>query len=192
MKRCAFALVLAGCIAATLQAQTTTMSFAGLKWGSTRESVKQSLSPLGYAFTKLDEDGDLDYTGELVGYPATMFFFFTPNDALVMVEIHIRTPNNKTRETYKEMKETLTEKYGQPSDDFHFFQPPYFEGDGYEDQAFRLGKATFPSFWKHPGKTGNEMASLEITPALNLEVGYEAPGWHEELIRRKAKLTKVF
>jgi hypothetical protein len=192
VKRSAFALVLAGCIAAKLPAQTTTMSFAGLQWGSTRESVKQALAPLGYTFIKLDEDGDLDYKGELLGYPATMYFFFTPSGALTKVEMTIITPKTKNRETYNEMKEMLIQKYGQPMEDFHFFSSPYYEGDGYEDQAFRLGKATFSTYWKHPGKTGNEMASLEITPGLNIRVGYEAPGWHDEVARRKAILTKVF
>ncbi len=108
-----------------------------------------------------------------------------PQYGVGKIVVTILTPDQHARETYKDMKQTLTTKYGPPQQAFEFFSDPYYEGDGYEDQAIKLGKGHFGAFWDNG-------LQLNVTEKLNLNVAYESPTWADEAGRRKSKSTRAF
>jgi len=174
-------------------AQQQTYTFASLPWGASTAAVKQGMSEQGLAFTKIDEDGDLNFKGTLVGYSATAAALMNPAGQLVKTIVLIYVDDAKSRQEYRAMKDVLTTKYGAPSDCFEYFKSPYKEGDGYEEQAIKLSKGVFMCFWGDPSHAaGNSSMSLQITTKLNLELTYEGPAWHTEYERRKAKETRAF
>jgi hypothetical protein len=92
------------------------------------------------------------------------------------------------------MKAVLVKKYGEPTQDFAFFQRPYFEGDGYEEQAIRLGKGHFSCYWTPPkdSKVRGDTLALNLTERLTVKITYESSNWGEEAERRNANRTKIF
>lgn len=48
---------------------------------------------------------------------------------------------------YNDIRDSYIGKYGMPAKDYHFFDSPYYEGDGYEMQAVRLEKCNYLCFW---------------------------------------------
>ena len=52
----------------------------------------------------------------------------------------------------------LSAKYGDPSRNVERFSNPYYEGDGYEFQALRIGKCTYTSIFNV--SNGNVMLSM--------------------------------
>ena len=157
--------------------------FADLKWGASTASVRSQLAAKGFD-TEIDSDGDVKFKGRLIGYPAVGWAVLVSN-RLLKVEAIIVTPDNKARQAYSEMKEVLIGKYGSPTGKYEFFTKPYYEGDGHEGQALRLGKATFTLFW------GNAL-SMGITEKLTVQLTYESPEWSAESARRKKRGTEVF
>jgi hypothetical protein len=174
-------------------AQQRSLTFASIPWGAGAAAVKQGMSQQGLTFTKIDEDGDLNFKGTLVGYSATAIALLNPAGQLVKTIVLIYVDDAKARQEYRDMKDVLSTKYGAPSNCFEYFKSPYEEGDGYEEQAIKLSKAVFTCFWGDPSHaTGDGSISLEITTKLNLRLEYEGPNWHADLERRKAKETKAF
>ena len=157
--------------------------FADIQWGTSKEEVRKQLTVKGFSPGALDKDGDFKFKGSLLGYNMQGLALFSDNK-VVKIIVRIITPDNKAIDTYRSMKGILTDKYGKPEEDFNFFKKPYYEGDGYEEQAIRLGKATFASFW--PG------IMLEINEMLTVQVIYESDAWKAELKKRKASVNNVF
>jgi hypothetical protein len=201
MKHILLGLFLVGCLAVPTAGASSddkpeaskSFQFAGIPWGSDTGTVKEKMMAAGFTFKKQDEDGDLVFEGSVLGYDARAYCLMAQGRA-VKVMITIYTPDNKARETYNEMKGLLAKKYGE-GQYFKSFDPPYDEGDGYEDQAIGLGKAHFDSFWgEHKGEAGTypEGLFLTITEELTVRVSYESSDWGAEADRRKAKETKAF
>jgi hypothetical protein len=83
------------------------------------------------------------------------------------------------------MKTTLSKKYGPAQKSFQFFSAPYYDGDGYEETAFRVGKATFASYWHSPTNQ-NAGIALDITKSMVVSVQYESDTWSQELDKLNA------
>ena len=158
-------------------------TFADIQWGASKEEVRKQLTVKGFSPGALDKDGDFKFEGSLLGYKTQGLALFSDSKVAKIV-VRILTPNNKAIDTYGSMKGILADKYGKPEKDFKFFIKPYYEGDGYEEQAIRLGKATFASFW--PG------ILLEINEVLTVQVNYESDAWEAEVKKRKASANSVF
>lgn len=71
---------------------------------------------------------------------------------------------------YTDIVDIYTEKYGIPSDTYHFFSSPYYEGDGYEIQALKRDKCTYRNFWMNL-EYGN--IEVSMTKNANIKIGYE-------------------
>ena len=180
-------------IPSLMVAQQQRYSFANIPWGASAEVVRQGMSEQGLTFTRVDEDGDLNFKGTLVGYSAGAVALMNPAGQLVKTIVLIYVDDAKARQEYRATKDVLTTKYGAPTNCFEYFKSPYEEGDGYEEQAIKLSKAVFTCFWGDPSHAaGNGSISLEITTKLNLRLEYEGPNWHADFERRKAKATKAF
>lgn len=157
--------------------------FADLKWGSTRTEVTKQLPSKGFPSIKTDEDGDLQFEGMLLGQKTIGFAIFT-KQGLQKVQLTMLTPDHKVISIYRDLKKTLINKYGTPSNTYEYFKKPYYEGDGYEEQALRLGKARFSAFW-------NKDMYIEITEKLNIRITYESENWDDESKKRKAQEASV-
>jgi len=160
-------------------AQAQSPLFADIKWGSTVEEVKRQLIGKGFKPTATDKDGDLKFEGKLLGETMAGWAMFS-NKKLAKVFIVLATPDRRAIDKYNEVRKVLVEKYGDPSDTFKMFRRPYYEGDGYEEQAIRLGKARYSTFW------GNGLY-VAITDRLAVTITYESDEWGEEGDRRRAK-----
>jgi hypothetical protein len=167
--------------------------FADMKWGIPIAEAKQILMSEGFKVS-VDEDGDLKFDGTLLDTKAGGFALFA-GGKLSKVIVILVTRDQDARKTYSDMKEVLTKKYGPPTNDYAFFTKPYYEGDGYEEQAIRLGKGKFACYWLNAPKgstSEGDSLGLKITERLTVEIDYESPWWGSEADRRKAKGTRVF
>lgn len=105
------------------------------------------------------------------------------------------TPDHKAISTYDELSKTLEEKYGKPSDRYRHFTTPYFEGDGYEQQAIRLGKGLLASYWIGGEGSQKEKVGalgLSVTEKLTVLISYESAEWKRESDKRRAKRDQIF
>lgn len=161
-----------------------TTTFADMKWGTPIAEVKRILSSKGFT-TNIDDEGDLRFEGTLMSVKSVGFALMTEGK-LSKVIVNLATPEKDARKTYTDMKEVLTKKYGEPSKCFEYFSRPYYEGDGYEEQAIRVGKGVFACFWNE------QLISVEITDKLIVRIAYESQSWSQEADRRKAKKTSIF
>lgn len=161
------------------------MNFADIPWGSSQQEVTKKFKSLGFKAGPPDKDNDIRYDGgTLIGTKAIAFAFFS-DAKLAKITIALLPQNHKSISTYEEMKEILIKKYGPPDVNFEEFQSPYYKGDGYEEQAIRLGKGTFFSSWK-------SRVAVTINENLAVAIMYESPSWPQESDRRKSDHTKVF
>ncbi len=157
-------------------------NFADIPWGARAQEVKSFLSSKSFNPGVVDKDGDIPFSGELAGHRLSGHVMFA-NDGAQKITFGLATPNNQARSVYRDLRQSLIEKYGKPSRSHEFFQKPYYSGDGYEDQAIRLGKGTFATYWFIEG--GGALA-IQITERLAVRIAYEGPGWGAEVDKRKA------
>ncbi len=177
-----FFLVLLLCLSPLSRAESPT--FADIRWGANADEVRKQLTSKGFIPGATDKDGDFKFEGSLVGYKAQGLAFFA-GTKIVKVTVRLITPDNKAISAYQSMKDILSKKYGAPSNDFSIFKRPYYDGDGYEEQAIRLGKATISSYWA-------SALGLEIHESLTVQMNYESDAWEGEYARRKAREASVF
>jgi len=169
--------------------------FAKLPWGANPEKVKMVLRKK-YKLT--DElNGDLLYSGTILGNDVLIRTFFNKNKKLVKVRVVLEPSEGKVIDTYNEFKEILTEKYGPPKDVYEYFDEPYRKGDGFEEQAIKLGKGHFACFWPHANDSSNlalyvDYVDVDWGRELIIIISYESKDWGEEYKRRKDKETSDF
>ncbi len=165
-------------------------NFADMEWGLPSAEVRQILDSKGFKVSA-DTDGDLKFEGALLSTEVVGWALLA-RDKLAAVTVNFITRDQDARRTYADMRDVLAKKYGTPSNNFKFFRKPYYDGDGYEDQAIKLGKATFACYWvgSEKGKEGD--LAINITEQLTVEIRYEAPFWAQEAARRKEKGTRIF
>lgn len=163
--------------------------FANIPWGSNGTTIKQLLADQGMNFVEVDTDGDYKFKGTLSGYEAVVWGLMA-NGGVAKFSITLFTPDEKATQAYRDMKSTLTTKYGAPADLVESFDAPYREGDGREEQAIRQDKGHFLALWRQRVGSDTSYLGLQITEKLNLFLAYESPNWSAELDRRRAKLAK--
>src|SRR5262245_29223388 len=113
---CSFLLLACFCASAYSQ----DFRFAELRWGSSTSDVRAQLSKQGFSNILIDKDGDVTFDGTLLGYKSRGFALFG-SDGLVKVLVSIFVPDKDVRDKYRQLKESLVQKYGKPTDNFEFF-----------------------------------------------------------------------
>jgi hypothetical protein len=161
--------------------------FADIPWGASKETVAARLAAAKFPIYKTDNDGDYWFKGSMLGQQVQGFVIFRSGRAAKIV-FSLLTPDSEAREIYTDLKRALTAKYGKPDSDFAFFNSPYYEGDGYEESAIKLGKGTFSAFWTSNTEQFGSM-HVSIEKNLTVMVRYEAPDWGDEADRRRARDT---
>jgi hypothetical protein len=161
--------------------------FADIPWRSNVATVTRLLTARGFEPNAPDKDGDIMFRGQLMGHKIIGLALFTSN-GLQKITVTLVTPDNRARPVYRDLRKTLIDKYGPSSKSYEFFQRPYYDGDGYEDQAIRLGKGHFASVWQKQG----QVLGLSITERLTVRIAYEGPQWGEAVDQRRSKERSVF
>lgn len=168
--------------------------FMGIKIDGNKDIVINQFKAKGFKLSPTN-DIKLNYTsmeGIVNGKSMELLICHTPTSKLVW-KVIVTLPKQSTwsdlKSEYEKYKDILVKKYGQPSNDFHFFSSPYDEGDGYEMTAVALEKCTYSSYFTNEGNS----ISIEVTKWKEVDISYENE--KNRLIKNKEKEaldTKVF
>ena len=153
----------------------TTRSFADLVWASREKDVILKLRERGYEFEERTTSGDPRFVGKTAGEAASVIAMMCKG-RLAKLAVRLLTADQHARGAYTTMKYALTNKYGNPSEDF--------DGDGLSRRRGAL-KAN----WLHP--LGYSL-SVSVSEDLCVDVVYESPLWELEHPRRIARVTRDF
>lgn len=164
---------------------TESFTFANIPWESSPNNVKEILSKR-YNFIKQDNDGDLFFNGSIKSVPVTIVAIIA-NKKLVRIIISIEPENNLYRYTYRNFRDLLIEKYGQPIEDNEFYSSPYENGDGYEEQAIRNNKGFISTKW--PKASDGSTIGMQSRNNLTIALFYDTKAGEEEEKRRASKTT---
>lgn len=170
----------------TLEARAAFV-FSDIPWNAPGEVVVKKLKDAGFKQIKKDKKGDYAFQGNLLGHDAAGMAMFAQG-RLVRVIVMMTTPEETIHETYSQVREVLLNKYGKPVQTLAQFVEPFHQGDGYESEAIRSGKAVFLTQWNDDG----QQLTVNITSGLMVGVAYDSPDWPAELERRKAKGSAAF
>jgi hypothetical protein len=174
----------------------TLEGFLGVKFGSTIEEATKILSAkpgfkVNREFSKPDILAFTD--APFAGRKSFLICLAFVNNKF-HTGFAIIAPNLESQliELYNGIKEELNEKYFKTTSDFKSFKYPYEDGDGHEETAIKLGKASFSSFWnfKNPKGTNDEnnIISLEITESMKVKLTYQDGILiHEQVDKAKKK-----
>jgi hypothetical protein len=164
------------------------IAFAGVAWGSAVDSVRKVMIERGFTLDKVDEAGDLQFTGTVLGEQSIVFALFNTERELVKWSVVLVTPDDRTLARYRELKTQLTERYGDPFGELEEWKFPYDGGDhvGHEEMAIRRGKAELMAGWQTP-VTSFPSVVIEVTDGMTVRASYEGPGWKAEADHRQAK-----
>ena len=184
MKKLLFA---AFAILITLNARASFV-FSDIPWNAPGEVVVKKLKDAGFKQVKKDKkSGDYSFRGDLLGHDAAGMAMFAQG-RLVRVIVMLTTPEETIHETYSQVRQVLLNKYGKPVQTLAQFVEPFHQGDGYESEAIRSGKAIFLTQWSDD----DQQLTVNITSGLMVGVAYDSPGWPAELERRKSKGSAAF
>jgi len=163
------------------------IAFADIPWGSSAAAVKAQMQERGFAFEKIDNAGDLKFTGLIAGEPATIYALRTSDDKLVKWSIAVRPADRPIVTYYRDLKRALAGLYGAPLADIESWTFPYQNGGhvGYEEDAIRVGKGTLRAGWT----TGGDLPGvvIQVNDRLVVQAQYEGPGWNEEADKRRTQ-----
>jgi hypothetical protein len=181
LSRLLFSLMMMGVAVETASGQD--ILFADIPWNSNVSLVKDALVSKGYTFVKKDVDGDLIFEKQAFGYKSRFMALLSPENGLVKWSISIPTPDPKAFDAYDVVVAQMQRKYGKPDFSLENYESPYEKGDGYEEQAVKLGKATIATVWKNTGEDG---VGVQISENLAVIIFYESRFWIKEADRRGA------
>lgn len=153
IKKCLLALLFCFASGVALFAQDSIkhMEFRGIPIDGDMSSFVNQLNQLGY--TGSIENGMAMLTGKFGGKDVTVAVYASERSSLVY-QVIVVFPNETSwyslKSYYRELKNSLSTKYGAPYNSNEYFSSPYHEGDGYEMSAVRLGKVHYVSRFSTP------------------------------------------
>lgn len=136
------------------------LEFKGIEITGTIDNVIEKLKKAGYTLAEKDEDGAV-LDGTFANEDCQLLVSLTPKTKKVYsISVFFNKKDSwySLKADYKELKQSLKNKYDIRPDDDEFFIDPYYEGDGYELQALRLSKCIYRSKY--------ELNDGEITLAI--------------------------
>jgi len=152
------------------------MSFKGVEMNTDLVTFVNKLVEQGIKI-KEHKLGDISYTytlsGAFAGYSNCEIFVFGKKDKTLVYKVVVYLPEDNSwysiKSDYNKLKEAYIKKYGAPSEDFHFFSSPYYEGDGYELTAIKIEKCYYSTFWTFDYGT----IYTEISKYCQIKIVYE-------------------
>ena len=120
-------------------------TFAGATFGVPTTEVVAQLRDNGVEVEQ--NDTEYAYFREIGG--RLYFIILSDSSKGTINDIYAMTSgNNNQYITYKIIKKDVSYVYDSPTKESELFMYPYYDGDGYEDQAIILGKAAIFCEWK--------------------------------------------
>jgi len=151
MKTVAFLLVFF--IPVTFFAQTNKPApeFNGVKVDSTMDYCVKQYVAKGFTPKQSTNKNVTILKGTLGSDEVELFVVATPSTHRVW-KVSVYFPKeddwSSLKDKFNSIKGLLTNKYGEPDKDYHFFSSPYEEGDGYEMTAVGAEKCNYFTYWK--------------------------------------------
>lgn len=147
------------------------IKFMGIPIDGSIISFVEKLKTKGLV-VKNKENGVYVLSGKFASYDnAEIFVFSTPKTNIVF-KVVVYLPEKKTwssiKSQYSDMVDLYSQKYALTAH-FEYFMSPYYEGDSYEEQAVKLEKAIWSSFFKCDGGA----IAVEISKYMQLKIAYE-------------------
>jgi hypothetical protein len=165
MKSC---LIAAAVFLAAVSARAA-ITFAGIPWNTPAQTVVRKLTAAGFTVAKKPDHGDYRFRGKLLNHDAAGVAIMS-DGKVVRVFVMLAAPDDAARETYEELRKVLIAKYGAPAKTVRSFEEPFHEGDGYEAEAIRSGKANFATQWID----GGDALVLNIASGKSLALTYDS------------------
>ena len=147
----------------------------GITLGKTEKEVISKLISKGFKLINTPTKTQKIYKGKLSNEDdVEITIVSTPKTKLVwkLVITAYAYSWTSAKSTFENYKDKLINKYGNsPSNNYHYFSTPYFEGDGYEMQALYKDKCTWYSSWDSP-TISIEIKSFKYNVA-DIRISYE-------------------
>lgn len=165
-----FVCLMTMCVTANAQ-ETEHLKFMGIPIEGNANAFIQKLASKGFVKTNTTDYGIL-LKGTFAGVKdAELCVLQTPKTKQVW-KVAVYLPKENTwssiKHQYEKFKTSFSEKYGEPDSHYEFFKSPYYEGDGYEESAVKLGKCYYSSFW------GCGLM-VDISKFMQVRLAYEDP-----------------
>lgn len=161
--------------------ETKIDGFLDLEWKDSKAEVKKKMlnrkgieqdsqKELMFGLVSKSENGDhLCFESGIFGkHAVSSWLFLFYKNQFCKASVTTVKQSDVIRK-YNEVKEIFESKYGEPLYDFFEFISPYYYGDGYEENAIKLGKAYMISAWVINDCT----VGIQITKSLELQFTYE-------------------
>ena len=175
MKRLLFCLFLVAVLilpGAFCQAAPAIDGYQQLKWGAPENAVRAFAAASGWIADSVEESHGtrlLFYEGTYEGHRSIIACKLY-NGKFYELGVVYAGQQRSGLADWQAMTAQLTQRYGPPHRRFYTFDPPYRDGDGYEDEAVRLGKGRVMAVWMDADKN---TVLCELTPALLIKVVYQ-------------------
>lgn len=147
-------------------------SFNGVPISGELTTCVTKFKEKGFSLVKYIKNGAV-MKGVINAESVELYIFTTPKSKKVC-KVNVYLEENVSwyslKRKYQSMVEVLTTKYGEPEDKLEYFSDPYYEGDGYELQAFTLEKAFYMTVWT---SANNLSVSVEISKFKQIKISYE-------------------
>lgn len=162
------------------------LTFNGIKICGSSTSFQTQMENKGYVLSKT-KDGILVFNGDFIGKSTEQILvILTPKTKQVwkvVVYFNEKTSWYSLKGEFNELKDQITQKYGNPSNNYSFFSSPYDEGDGYEITGVKVEKCHFSAFWDNG-------ISVEISKYCQVKLIYEDPFQSEIFSQEKNKVSQ--
>jgi hypothetical protein len=128
------------------------IEFNGIRVGESLEITKKKLQDKGFTLKKA-KGNHIEWEGSILGKTAEIFSVSTPISKFVwkiIVVPETHTNWSSTKSAVEKYLKILSDKYGEPKNEYYLFKEPYSEGDGNEMMALNLDKILCTYIWELP------------------------------------------
>ena len=148
------------------------IQFMGIPINGHISAITPRLQAKGLTLKDKSNDDCYVFTGKFAGYDEAEIFVFNTIKSKTVWKVVVYLPEknewSSLKSQYERLKESFNTKY-EIENEFHFFQSPYYDGDGYEMTALKTGKAHFVTFYK----TQNGGVSIGMSEFKQIRISYE-------------------
>lgn len=128
------------------------LTFKGIEINGDIKEFVTKLKNNGYSQDEMNNDGTIyTLTGKFAGFDKCTIYVVGTKTSKTVWKVMVMLPDQRDwyslKDRFTDMHSSLVDKYGKPSDEYHFFSDPYYEGDGYELQALYNEKCSYFSSW---------------------------------------------
>lgn len=160
--------------------------FADLPWLSSKDLVKKQLVNKGYKFVQNSDDGDLTFSGVVIGNTATIYTMFNQDGQLLRSVVVFQDKTNPYT-VYKGIKSKLEDKYSLPVE-VNTLKSVTYEILVISDISNDTSKLY--SHWDGKNKVTIDLQlgkPYTGKPEVYCSLYYDHPLWELERVRRETK-----